>query len=70
MRSALVSSGLPAATASVVYPGVRSELFGEDRVRMPTTAATDGSRQDISAQGVLRGVAHGKQGCTHSELNP
>ena len=45
VRSALVNSGLPAATASVVYPGVRSELFGMDQVGMPTPLDPDGSRQ-------------------------
>lgn len=44
VRSALVSAGLPASTASVVYPGVRSELFGVDRVGMPTPLLPDGSR--------------------------
>jgi len=43
--SALVSAGLPASTASVVYPGVRSELFGEETVGMPTPLPPDGSRQ-------------------------
>ena len=32
------------STASVVYPGVRSELFGVDRVGMPTPLMPDGSR--------------------------
>ena len=36
VRSALVSAGLPASTANVVYPGVRSELFGVERVGMPS----------------------------------
>ena len=45
VRSALVDAGLPASTARVVYPGVRCELFGEDRVGMPTPLAPDGSRQ-------------------------
>jgi len=45
VRSALISSGLPASTASVVYPGVRSELFGEDRVGMPAPLPPDGSRR-------------------------
>ena len=36
VRSALVSAGLPVSSASVVYPGVRSELFGVDRIGMPT----------------------------------
>lgn len=45
VRSALVSAGLPASTARVVYPGVRSELFGVDRIGMPTPLAPDGSRQ-------------------------
>ena len=44
VRSALVSAGLPTSTASVVYPGVRSELFGLGRVRMPTPLPPDGSR--------------------------
>ena len=35
VRSALVNSGLPTSTASVVYPGVRSELFGIEQVGMP-----------------------------------
>jgi len=38
-------SGLPASTARVVYPGVRSEMFGMDRVGMPTPLAPDGSKQ-------------------------
>ena len=45
VRSALVNAGLPVASASVVYPGVRSELFGVDRIGMPTPLAPDGSRQ-------------------------
>ena len=45
VRSALVEAGLPASTASVVYPGVRDELFGIDRVCMPTPLDPDGSRQ-------------------------
>ena len=45
VRSALVSDGLPTTAASVVYPGVRSELFGVDRVGMPTPLTPDGSRQ-------------------------
>ena len=46
VRSALVEApGFPASTASVVYPGVRSELFGVDRVGMPTPLDPDGSRQ-------------------------
>ena len=44
VRSALASSGLPTSTASVVYPGVRSELFGVDRVGMPTPLAPDGTQ--------------------------
>ena len=44
VRSALMRAGLPASTASVVYPGVRSELFGVDRVGMPTPLMPDGSR--------------------------
>ena len=39
------SAGLPSSEASVVYPGVRSELFGVDRIGMPTPLAPDGSRQ-------------------------
>ena len=39
VRSALVNAGLPTSTASVVYPGVRSELFGVDQVGMPTPLA-------------------------------
>ena len=45
VRSALVSAGLPTSTCRVIYPGVRSELFGIDRVRMPPPLAPDGSRQ-------------------------
>ena len=45
VRSALVSAGLPTSSASVIYPGVRSELFGVDRVGMPSPLAPDGSRQ-------------------------
>ena len=45
VRSALVSAGLPSSEANVVYPGVRSELFGVDRTGMPTPLAPDGSRQ-------------------------
>lgn len=45
VRSALVSAGLPASASSVVYPGVRSELFGVDRVGMPTPLPPDGGRQ-------------------------
>ena len=45
VRSALVSAGLPTSTASVVYPGVRNELFGIERLGMPTPLAPDGSRK-------------------------
>ena len=45
VRSALMDAGLPTSTARVVYPGVRSELFGVDRVGMPTPLTPDGSRQ-------------------------
>ena len=45
VRSALKSAGLPTSTAKVVYPGVRTELFGEDQVGMPTPLAPDGSGQ-------------------------
>ncbi len=45
VRGALVSAGLPSSEASVVYPGVRSALFGMDRIGMPTPLAPDGSRQ-------------------------
>ena len=45
VRSSLKSAGLPTSAASVVYPGVRSELFGVDRVGMPIPLAPDGSRQ-------------------------
>ena len=44
VRSALGNAGLPTSKASVVYPGVRSELFGEERVGMPTPLSPDGSR--------------------------
>ena len=43
VRSALVDAGLPTSTASVVYPGVRSEMFGMNRVGMPTPLDPDGS---------------------------
>ena len=45
VRSALVNAGLPNSESSVVYPGVRSELFGTERIGMPTPLAPDGSRQ-------------------------
>ena len=45
VRSSLIDAGLPTSKASVVYPGVRSELFGVDRVGMPTPLGPDGSRQ-------------------------
>ena len=45
VRAALVSAGLPTSTASVVYPGVRSELFGVEPVGMPCPLPPDGSRQ-------------------------
>ena len=45
VRSALVEAGLPASTASVVYPGVREELFSKKRVNMPTPLPPDGTRQ-------------------------
>ena len=41
----LTDAGLPTSTASVVYPGVRSELFGIDPVGMPSPLDPDGSRQ-------------------------
>lgn len=45
VRSALVSAGLPASEAKVVYPGVRTELFGVNRVGMPYPMVPDGSRK-------------------------
>ena len=45
VRSALVAAGLPTSASRVVYPGVRCELFGENRVGMPTLLAPNGSRQ-------------------------
>ena len=45
VRSALVSAGLPTSKASVIYPGVRNELFGVDRVGMPPPLAPNGSRE-------------------------
>ena len=60
VRSALVEAGLPASTASVVYPGVRDELFGIDRVCMPTPLDPDG--RVPAPQGVLRRAADGWQG--------
>ena len=45
VRSALVAAGLPTSTARVVYPGVRCELFGVNRVGMPSPLTPDGSRQ-------------------------
>ena len=44
VRSALADVGLPTSTTSVVYPGVRNELFGIDKVGMPIPLAPDGSR--------------------------
>ena len=45
VRSALASEGLPTSRAKVVYPGMRSELFGAERVGMPMPLPPDGSRQ-------------------------
>ena len=45
VRSALMTAGLPASTASVVYPGVRNELFSASRVNMPSPLEPDGSKQ-------------------------
>ena len=45
VRLSLISAGLPTSTANVVYPGVRSELFGVNRVGMPPPLSPDGSRQ-------------------------
>ena len=45
VRSALVNAGLPTSRADVVYPGVRNELFGVDRVGMPPPLAPNGSQQ-------------------------
>tara|TARA_B100000674_G_C37918050_1_gene951930 strand:+ start:400 stop:1590 length:1191 start_codon:yes stop_codon:yes gene_type:complete len=45
VRSALVSAGLPTSQASVVYPGVRSELFGIETVGMQPPLMPNGSRQ-------------------------
>ena len=45
VRSALMDAGLPTSKASVVYPGVRQDLFGEHRVGMPPPLAPDGSQQ-------------------------
>ena len=45
VRSAIVSAGLPAIKATVVYPGVRSELFGEHRLGMPAPLTPNGTRQ-------------------------
>ena len=58
VRSALVNAGLPTSTANVVYPGVRSELFGVDRVGMPPPLAPNGSRQNplkVCFAGLLMG---------------
>ena len=46
VRSALINAGWTThLKATVVYPGVRSELFGEDQVGMPAPLAPDGRRQ-------------------------
>ena len=45
VRSALINAGLPTSEATVVYPGVRSELFGEDQLGMPAPLAPNGRRQ-------------------------
>tara|TARA_Y100001933_G_C18967123_1_gene550760 strand:- start:442 stop:1632 length:1191 start_codon:yes stop_codon:yes gene_type:complete len=45
VRSALLNAGLPTSTAGVVYPGVRSDLFGIEKVGMPSPMPPDGSRQ-------------------------
>ena len=45
VRSALTNAGLPISKAKVVYPGVRTELFGIEHVGMPTPLTPDGSRQ-------------------------
>ena len=45
VRSALLNAGLPTSKSSVIYPGVRSEMFGIENVGMPTPMTPDGSRQ-------------------------
>ena len=45
VREALLSAGLPASEAKVIYPGTRTDLFGVDRVGMPLPLPPDGSRQ-------------------------
>ena len=45
VRTALVNAGLPTSTASVVYPGVRDELFKKRLVGMPPPLPPDGSRK-------------------------
>ncbi len=45
VRLALINAGLPASKASVIYPGIRSELFGEDKVGMPSPLASKGSKK-------------------------
>ena len=60
-RSALVSAGLPASTANVVYPGVRCDHFGNERVGMPMPLLPDGSRQrplKVCLQGYSQAGAH------------
>ena len=66
VRSALADVGLPTSTASVVYPGVRNELFGIGSVGMPIPLS---SRWQPTSppQSVLRGITDGQQGGTHPD---
>ena len=58
-----MSAGLPASEASVVYPGVRNELFGVDRVGMPPLSTR--WQPATAPEGVFRRAADGQQGGTH-----
>ena len=45
VRTALETAGLPIEATSVVYPGVRNELFGVETIGMPTPLNPDGSNK-------------------------
>ncbi len=45
VRTALIEGGMPTKNIPVVYPGARTEQFGELNVGMPTPLTADGSQQ-------------------------
>ena len=55
----IYSGAEPTSSASVIYPGVRSELFGVDRVGMPSPLAPDDRQRPLK---VCFGLLMGSKG--------